>query len=109
MLPKSQRLGTKAFTEIIGKGQSFHSPFLILREIFSHKNSSFAVSVSKKVAKLAVDRNKIKRQVYSSIKKLNIKSGHKIIIIMKAGAQKLPFKDLALELEKIFVKSGLLQ
>lgn len=109
MLPKSKRLTTEAFTRIIEKGQSFHSPFLILRALPTTGSSAFAVSVPKKVAKLAVQRNKIKRRTYSSIKKHNIKQGYAVVLIMKAGIEKLSFKDFESELQKIFVKSSLLK
>lgn len=109
MLPKSKRLSTEAFTEIIGKGQSFHGPFLIVRVIPSAGNSRFAVSVPKKVYKLAVSRNKLKRQIYSIIKKFPIKTGYSVVIIVKSGIEKLDFNQLCVEIEKIFVKSSLLK
>ncbi len=111
MLPKSKRLSTKAFSEVIKKGQSFHSPFFIIRLSKTDKTSLFAVSVPKKVAKLAVSRNRIRRQVYSILSslKLRMKPESSIIIIMKTGSDKLSFKDLGAEIEKIFVKLSLLK
>jgi ribonuclease P protein component len=111
MLPKSKRLSTKAFTEIIEKGQSFHGPFLIVRVTASDTQSSFAVSVPKKVAKLAVDRNKLRRQIYSVISTLEdkiVKQG-KVVIIAKAGLEKLLFGEFGDEINQIFVKTGLLK
>ncbi len=111
MLPKSKRLSTKAFTGIIEKGHSFQGPFLIVRVIASDKNSSFAVSVPKKVAKLAVDRNKLRRQIYSIIRDLDnkiVKQG-KVVLIVRVGTDKLSFSELADEINKIFVKAGLLK
>lgn len=109
MLPKSKRLGTKAFTEIMEKGRSFHNPFLILKVIPSLSESVFALSVPKKVSKLAVDRNKIKRQIYSIIEDIDYKPGYKIVLIIKVGFDKLSFKDLQVEIQKTFVKSALLK
>jgi ribonuclease P protein component len=111
MLPKSKRLSTKAFTGIIEKGHSFQGPFLIVRVVASDKPSSFAVSVPKKVAKLAVDRNKIRRQIYSIIEGIQdkiVKQG-KVVIIVRVGIDKLPFEELAGEINKVFVKAGLLK
>ncbi|MDO8430597.1 MAG: ribonuclease P protein component [Candidatus Taylorbacteria bacterium] len=109
MLPKSKRLTTEAFKEIIEKGQSFHSPFLILKVCLSDNSSKFAISVPKKSAKLAVSRNKIRRQIYSIIKNLHIKSGYNVVVIVKSDISKLDFKNLSAEVEKIFVKSSLLK
>jgi len=56
----------KAFTELIKLGRSFHSqPFLIIWKKTNLKEkypAQVAVSVSKKLFKRAVDRNKIKRR-----------------------------------------------
>lgn len=109
MLPKSKRLSTEAFKEIIEKGQSIHSPFLIVRTIPKEGPSRFAVSVPKKVAKLAVTRNKIRRQVYEVIAKLSVKPGYKVVIIAKAGLDKLDYTSLTQELSKAFVKTSLLK
>jgi ribonuclease P protein component len=108
-MPKSKRLTTEAFKEIIEKGQSFHSNFLIIRVGRTDGATKFAISVPKKVAKLAVTRNKIHRRVYSLLRHLPISSGFKIVIIMKVGSSNLSFDGLSSEIKKIFVKSGLLK
>jgi ribonuclease P protein component len=73
--------------------------------------SRFGVSVPKKVAKTAVERNKIRRRVYSVIKKVEslLITGKNSIFIMKAGSEKIGFEELTNEIKKIFVKSGLLK
>lgn len=109
MLPKSKRLSTETFKKIIEKGQSFHGPFLIVRVYKTAEQSHFSISVPKKVSKLATSRNKIKRRIYSIIGKLNTKSGFDVIVIVKAGFEKLNISQIRDEIEKIFVKSGLLK
>ncbi len=109
MLPKSKRLSTEAFKEIIEKGQSIHSPFLIVRLVPKDGHSRFAVSVPKKIAKLAVMRNKIRRQIYEVIAKLPVKPGYKVVIIAKTGLDKLEYPSLAEELSKAFVKTKILK
>lgn len=111
MLPKSKRLPTSEFKEVIEKGQSFHSPFLILRAFSGKKESRFSISVPKKVAKEAVARNKMRRQAYSAIRPLEkrMEKGFNAVLIMKPDAHKLSFADLSVEIEKIFVKSGFLK
>jgi ribonuclease P protein component len=111
MLPSAKRLSTLEFKIVIEKGVFFHSDFILLRAIKTKEKSRFAVSVPKKVAKTAVLRNKIRRRVYSAIGAMGhmISHGFNIILIMKSGAEKASFKDLALDISKIFVKSGVLK
>jgi len=111
MLPKSKRLPTKAFKQVIEKGQSFHGPFLIVRTILSNSPTRMSVSVPKKVAKLATGRNLLRRRVYSIISKKEekIKEGYDVIVILKPGVDKLEFENLNEEIGKIFVKSSLLK
>lgn len=109
MLPKSKRLSTEVFQGIIEKGQSIHSPFLILRKSPVAGHSHFSVSVPKKVAKQAVARNKMRRQIYSIIEKMSVKEGQNVIIITKVGSEKLSFSQLSDELSTLFVKSSLLK
>ncbi len=111
MLTKSKRLSTALFSDIIEKGQSFHNPFLIIKVKKTDKISRFAVSVPKKVAKTAVLRNKIKKKIYSIIKNFEKKIilGFNVIFIAKIGVDKLKFTDLSNEIDKIFVKIGILK
>lgn len=111
MLSKSKRLSTEEFQYTIDKGHIFHSPFIIIRLTKAIKSNKFSISVPKKVTKTAVFRNKIRRQVFNIIKKLNIDltQGFNAILIMKVGAEKLDFTELNEEIRKIFVKSGLLK
>jgi len=111
MLPRNKRNSTKIFTEIIKKGNFFHSDFFIIRSIKSEGNSRFSISVPKKIAKTAVERNQIKRRIYSIVKKLNDKlnKGFNIIIIIKEKAVKASFEELNKEIELNFVKSKFLK
>lgn len=111
MLPKSKRLSTKTFVSIMGNGLSSHSPFFVIRIVPTKETSRFSVSVPKKVAKTAVMRNKIRRQAYSALKKIEstIKDGFNGVIIAKIGVEKLTFEEMMSEVNKIFVKSGILK
>ncbi len=109
MLPKSKRLSTKAFKQVIEKGQSFHGPFLIVRAIQTTLPTHISVSVPKKVAKLATERNLLRRRVYSIVSKMSIKQGFDVVIILKPGVDKVSFDNLGIEVGKIFVKSLLLK
>lgn len=111
MLHKTQRLSTEIFKEVIEKGQAFHSPFLLLRAILSQGESRFAVSVPKRVSKTAVGRNRLRRQAYSIVgqMKARIEEGFLVVMVCKPGAEKLKVDNLREEIEKIFVKSGVIK
>jgi len=65
--------------------------------------AQFAVSVSKKISKKAVARNKIRRRVYAMIKKLipKIEPGLYLIIV-KPGAENIKGEELKNELNLLF-------
>ncbi len=72
MIPKNNRLTTNLFKEVFLKGKSVFGPEISLVYI---KNSSgvhsrFSFSVSKKVAKTAVLRNRIRRRSYVALSPL---------------------------------------
>ncbi|MES3031457.1 MAG: ribonuclease P protein component [Patescibacteria group bacterium] len=111
MLPHSKRLSTTLFSKVLEQGRVLHTPLGSLFFTQASGISRFSVSVPKKVSKGAVERNKIRRRAYSAIRGFEdkIKTGYHGVLVMKKGVEKLPFQELAVEIEKIFVKSGLLK
>jgi ribonuclease P protein component len=69
MLAKSQRLPRLIFSDVFARGKRIHGPNSTL--IIS-PSPAFACSVvvSKKVAKKAHDRNRIKRRLYALVREL---------------------------------------
>lgn len=89
MFPKNQRLVRRADFNRLFKHQPFFSDHLIIRLA---KNSSlttrFSVVVSTKISKLAVVRNRIKRQIREAAKKElknqpNLKNTDILVIVKK--------------------------
>lgn len=111
MLPRSLRINTSLFKEIMEKGRFSNGKFFLFRFVKKEGKTRFSVAVSKKVAKNAVDRNKIRRRVYSLLRKFvdTTKSDYKIVISVKSGIDKADNELLYKELESDFVKSGLLK
>jgi len=64
----------------------------------------FSVSVSKKVAKKAVDRNLIKRRVKAVLQKYKNLSPKFYIIVAKHGAEKVKGENLKSELAELLGK-----
>lgn len=72
MLPKNRRIERSIFSHILSNSNRYNSTYFTLYiSPISSKNepSHFSFSVSKKVSKSAVDRNKKRRQGYSVINK----------------------------------------
>lgn len=67
MLPKKRRI-PRSFFDLLLKAKSFSNDLVILRTThYDSVNSRFAVSISKKVAKKANIRNKMRRLGYRII------------------------------------------
>jgi len=71
MLPKNRRIRREKIPEILKFGKRLHSPVFLLywstNDSVEEKQGKFSFSVSKKVCKDAVGRNKLRRQGYSVI------------------------------------------
>ena len=115
MLPRSKRLTTALFTEVMTQGKILHSPFFTIRLMktatTSLKETRFSVVVSKKIVKTAVERNKIRRRVYSIVRASigKISPGFHIVLLAKQPLLKAKIQDIATDLSTLFVKSGLIK
>lgn len=109
MLPKNKRISKDSFKTILQKGTSYHTENFTLRVLPSEKEG-FAVLVSKKVAKGAVDRNRIRRRVYSVLRDslLHIKAKSKNIVSAKDGAKQLSFESQKEEINRLLKKARLI-
>lgn len=72
MLKRNKRIqGRTRVPQILKEGESQGSSFLVVRRLPGEfKWSRFSVVVSKKAAKLAVNRNKARRQLYEILRDL---------------------------------------
>ena len=95
MFKKSQRLSEREFGAYFKAGKRVHTPHFtfITAPAPSRK---VAVVVSKKVAKHAVRRNALRRQVYAILRAaLQDVAPEVLIVIVKPPVQTLPRKQLA--------------
>lgn len=82
MLKKSERLARADFLPFFKSGKRFHSDHLQL--IYAPGPSFHAsVVVSKKVSKLAVVRNTVRRRIYAHLKGLSGQTGGVYIVTVK--------------------------
>lgn len=87
MLKKKNRLSKKEFNRFFSSGKRHHSPTLLVVYV-PHSEFHAAVVVSKKIAKNAVKRNKIRRRVYGILHGLFKTSGVTgvYIVVVKQSA-----------------------
>ena len=114
MLPHSHRLTTALFDEVFETGRLFHSDFFTVKVKKVAGNSRSGISVSKKIAKSAVLRNKIRRRAYSTIAELlGAQSKHIFnvhgVLIAKKGAEKARIEEVRGDIRNLFVKMGFLE
>ena len=113
MLTKKNRLRTmRDFKHLFKKGKTQGSRFLGMR--FANKEEQdftrFAFVISTKTAKLAVDRNRARRQLREIVRSLlpRIKAGYDLSITIKANFIPLSFEQKEEQVLYLLKKAGLL-
>jgi ribonuclease P protein component len=111
MLPRSKRLSVPLFTSALANGKIVHSPLFTARIEKTAGISRFSAVVSKKIGKTAVERNTLRRRIYSSISQIDerVKDGFHIILIAKPAILKATLTEIISDLDVLFVKSGLIK
>jgi ribonuclease P protein component len=74
----------------------------------SGDTSRFGISISKKVSKLAVVRNRIKRQIRAALRQLlpRVQPGWSIVIVVRSSILTCDYWQIRQELEQLLVKTG---
>ncbi|PSB06618.1 ribonuclease P protein component [Pleurocapsa sp. CCALA 161] len=118
-LPKSHRLRDRGdYRAVYAQGIRRYSPHLTLfalayRETKSTDStpaSSFGISISKKVSKKAVVRNRIKRQIKGVIRShlQEIKAGWQIVIVVRPKAIECKYEHFLRELEELLKQAKII-
>ena len=106
MLKKKERLNREQFSRSFSLGRRIHSPlFTLVYE--PTKKLGVAVVVSKKVARKAVLRNKIKRRVYNSIR-VQLQHASRtgtFIFLVKPSVLKHSYQEITAEIQVLFKKT----
>lgn len=111
MLPTSRRLRSeKDFSKLFRKGRPHHHRLLTLKSVrndLGHPRIGFVVST--KVAKHAVDRNRIKRRLRAIVGKVigELRGGNDVAIIAKKDAVGASFAEMEAATLRLLEKSGL--
>lgn len=105
MLAKRKRLTKQAFDGAFKNGKRVHSPSLQL--IYAPGDSFHgAVVVGKKVYKGAVQRNRLRRQLYGVMYRLSQKEtlSGTFILVAKPGLKEIPSRQFVAEVGALFGK-----
>ena len=110
MLPKKRRVSKQAFKNLQGS-HSVTLPSFTLRIIRAEGPTRVAFVVSKKIAKTAVLRNKLRRRGYDVIRKIisRLKDGMLLVFYMKKESVTLSANDMLKEVEDGFKQKGFLK
>ena len=91
MLAKTRRLRTAEVAEVLKKGRGRRGTTLSVKLLSTNSPFRCAVVVSKKTAKTAVVRNRLRRAVYRALQSTSLpRTGHAILFV-----QTVPTTDLS--------------
>ncbi|MDD4662033.1 MAG: ribonuclease P protein component [Candidatus Pacebacteria bacterium] len=107
MLKKENRLTKKKdFDRVYKKGRGLKADSLFLKIAENPNNPTrFGIVVSKKVSKMAVTRNKIKRTVREIIRNTDFNTGFDIIIVVYPSIKTKSFIEIKEEINNLFKKA----
>ena len=120
MLPTENRLRhNKDFSAVYHKGIRKNSSYLALRALrhqqkpklpLPNQPTRIGISISKKVSKGAVIRNRIKRQIRAALRQIlpSISRGWDIVIVVKPTAQQCNYGEFLQQLEKLLAQAEIL-
>jgi ribonuclease P protein component len=118
-LPQAHRLRNRRdYRTVYEQGFRRYSPHLTLialapseqQDRLTAPKTMFGITISKKVSKKAVIRNRIKRQIKGVIrsKLLSISPGWKIIIVVKPKAIECKYEHFLRELEELLKQAKII-
>jgi len=113
MLPKENRLKKeKEFEAVFKGGRTIRGKSVFLKYLFNGTDKTrVGFVVSKKISKLAVERNKAKRRMRDIVrlKKGNLKDGLSIVIVSLPPIKGMAYKEIKEDLENLLSKEELIK
>lgn len=101
MLPKSARLSRSEIAQVRSSGRRSHSAHLLAHRLGAQQ-SKYAITVSKKVAKNAVARNRLRRRLSALVHEVapRLPNEH-VVLVAKVGAEALSPEEMRHELLQV--------
>lgn len=119
-LPKAHRLRQRhEFSAVYQSGLRRSTPHLTLRGVRSLKNKAsdqslqplpptrIGISISQKVSKRAVVRNRIKRQLHAAFRQLlpEMTLGWRLVVVVKPNATECDYEQFLQELKQLLISA----
>jgi ribonuclease P protein component len=97
------------FKRVYGSGKSVADRLLVLYRLPYADELKLGISVSKKVQKGSVGRNRLKRLVRESFRRLSprLNRGYHLIVIVRVAARNASYRQIAQSLSDLCKRSGL--
>ena len=114
MLPNQNRLRRREdFAKVYANGDRYRGTYLSLKILFDGNATlvtKIGIVVSKKVSKLAVTRNRFKRQLRAIFRQLlsQLKNGLQIVVTVNAVKSILSYQEIWDDLVSLLVKAKVL-
>ena len=113
MLPNQNRLRRREdFAKVYAKGDRYRGTYLNLRILFDSNDplTRIGIVVSKKISKLAVTRNRFKRQLRAIFRQLlsQLKGGLQIVVTVTTVQSKPSYQELWDDLKNLLAKAKVL-
>lgn len=106
MTPKKNRVTKELFLSTMSEGKALFGSIFVFRYINQVK-PQYSVVAPKSVAKLAVSRNKLRRQGYNAIRSFCPKQGLGLFFYKK-GSAKAEYADIKEDIGSLLKKAHLL-
>ncbi len=115
-LPQIHRLRHhKDFQQVYKQGKTYKSSHFVLKVLAvslkeDHPASRFGITISRKVSKQAVTRNRLKRQIRAVIRTLlpQITASWKMVIIVRRQSLECNYEHFLRELKQLFIQAEII-
>lgn len=107
MLPATERLSQRDVSLLLKRGTSRHSTHFSVRTAPADAGKSRAACVvSKRVARGAVERNRLRRRMYAALATVlpTLPAPQDVMLVAKPGAPLLSFAEISAEIRTLFSK-----
>ena len=112
MLPSLNRLRhDKDFQNCFSKGKAFYNEDFMLKTVHNQLGlNRFGIIVANKISKKAVVRNKIRRRIRESLRRLlpQMKGDYDCILLTKRNISSVKYSDVGFSLELLLKKAHIL-
>lgn len=107
---RDERLTKKAdFKSVYGSGNSVANRLLVLYSLPCPNHLRLGISVSKRVSRGSVGRNRLKRLVREAFRELrpHLVRGQLLVVILRVAAKEATYRQIVEALEKLIKRAGL--